>query len=85
MNEDQEKRDEAVREIEDAVEAIYEALDQIKQALKPFPGAYERARSYWMAHIDGALLNRHGWLGGSFISAESTLDELRRDDNENDE
>jgi hypothetical protein len=34
------------------------------------------AERYWLAHIDGALFNRSGVLGGSFITAADTLEEL---------
>lgn len=67
----------AAYDVEDAIDAIYVEMDRIQRALRQFPDVYERARRYWMAHIDGALLNRGGWLGGSFITAESTLNELR--------
>ena len=35
-----------------------------------------------MAHIDGALLNRKGWLGGSFISLGDTLARLEEEEDE---
>lgn len=71
-------------ELEDAIDEIYEQLDRIKRELQKFPAIYERARSYWLAHIDGALLNREGWLGGSFISAASTLEDLQEGEEDSD-
>jgi len=46
------------------------------------PEELERAEVYWMAHIDGALLNRKGWLGGSFISLGDTLARLEEEEDE---
>jgi hypothetical protein len=73
------KAQNAVIEIEEAVQEMYECLSRIEQALKPFPSTYERARTYWLAHIDGALENRGGWCGGSFIDLNETLSELMED------
>jgi hypothetical protein len=73
---------EAADRIREQTDIIYEALDGIKRVLKEFPGAYERAERYWLAHIDGALENRGGWLGGSMISAEDTIRELEESEDE---
>lgn len=37
---------------------------------------YERARSYWLAHIETALTNDHGYLGGSMVTMQDTIQEL---------
>ena len=56
---------------------IYERLDDMEYILEEVaPEELERAKVYWMAHIDGALLNIKGWAGGSFISLQDTLDAL---------
>ena len=69
----------AVDELRDLAEQIYEALDQMKEILeKVAPGEVERAKQYWLAHIDGALENRGGWVGGSFISFEDTIENLEK-------
>lgn len=70
-----------MHEIEENIEAIYEALDNIERLLRmgvtdEVAGIYDRAKSYWLAHVDSALLNRGGYLGGSMISAADTLQEL---------
>lgn len=77
-------KDEARLRIMAAIDAIYDALAEIRDALREAgaEGALDRARHYWMAHIDGALQNRGGWLGGSFITAEDTLKELEEDEEE---
>jgi len=49
------------------------------------PEELERAKLYWMAHIDGALLSHQGWLGGSFISLEDTLEALEEEEFEEEE
>jgi len=64
-------------EIEYLIEEIYERLDCIRELLWEVDDSLaNRAESYWLAHIDGALLNRSG-VGGSFITAADTLEELK--------
>jgi len=70
-----------MHEIEENIEAIYEALGNIERLLRmgvtdEVAGIYDRAKSYWLAHVDSALLNRGGYLGGSMVSAADTLQEL---------
>jgi hypothetical protein len=63
-------------EIEYLIEEIYERLDCIRELLWEVDDSLaDRAERYWLAHIDGALLNRSG-LGGSLITAADTLEEL---------
>lgn len=70
-------------EIEEQIQCIYDALDIIRDELRRAGGGVQaRANAYWLAHIDGALLNRGGYLGGSFVSAADTLEELREDEDE---
>lgn len=67
----------AADELMEQVEVIYEALYRMKQALREIaPRALDRAEAYWMAHIDEALENRGGYMGGSMISFQDTIDEL---------
>jgi len=74
---------EAVDRLRELAEEMYEAMDEMKQILSEVaPGELERARSYWMAHIDGALENREGWLGGSMISFEDTVNAVEEMDEE---
>jgi len=64
-------------EIEYLIEEIYERLDCIRELLWEVDDSLaNRAESYWLAHIDGALLNRSG-VGGSLITAADTLEELK--------
>jgi hypothetical protein len=43
----------------------------------------ERAKGYWIAHIRCALDKEHGYLGGSMVTMQDTIDALRG--NEEDE
>ena len=73
----QENKIAVAAEIECLIEEIYERLDCIRELLWEVDGSLaNRAESYWLAHIDGALLNRSG-VGGSFITAADTLEELK--------
>lgn len=72
----QENRIAVAAEIEYLIEEIYERLDCIRELLREVDDSLaDRAERYWLAHIDGALLNRSG-VGGSFITAADTLEEL---------
>jgi hypothetical protein len=42
-----------------------------------------RAKMYWLGHIDGALFNRGEIVGRSFVSAEDTIEELNNFAEEN--
>ena len=68
---------EAIERLEELKETIYEAMDEMEDILREVaPEELERARSYWMAHIDGALENRGAWLGGSMVSYVGTIEAL---------
>ena len=77
---------EAAERLWEIAEEIYDKLDEVENILKEVaPEELERAKLYWMAHIDGALLSRQGWLGGSFISLEDTLEALEEEEFEDEE
>ena len=68
---------EAALRLWELADEIYERLDDMEYILEEVaPEELERAKVYWMAHIDGALLNVKGWARGSFISLQDTLDAL---------
>ena len=74
-------RVEAARRLKELAEEIYDTLAEMEDILEEVaPEELERAEVYWMAHIDGALLSRKGWLGGSVISLEDTLIALEEDE-----
>jgi len=79
-------RTEAAERLREIADEIYDNLDEMKDILREVaPEELERARLYWMAHIDGALLNIKGWVGGSFISLEDTLEALEEEEIEDEE
>ena len=68
----------AAYEIEELAEGMYELLEQMKNILQEVaPEELYQAENYWMSHIDGALFNRTGLMGGSFVSAQDTLNSLK--------
>ncbi len=76
---------EAIERLEELKDVIYEALDEMGEILREVaPSEYRRAERYWLAHIDGALENRGGWLGGSFISFADTLTAIEEKEDEED-
>jgi len=72
---------EAIERLEELKETIYEALNEMGEILREVaPDVYAMSKSYWMAHIDGALENRGNWLGEaslvSYIDTILALEEL---------
>ena len=74
-------RKEAAWRLEELAYEIYDKLDEMKDILGAVaPEELGRAEIYWMAHIDGALLNQGGCLGGSFVSLGDTLTSLEEEE-----
>lgn len=68
---------EAVDRLLELADQIYELLYEMEDILQEVaPEQLQLAKSYWLAHIDGALENRYRYIGGSFISFEDTLRNL---------
>ena len=75
-------RKKAVKELRALAYEIYEKLEEMEDILKEVaPEELERAKAYWMAHIDGALLNLNK-AGGSLINLEDTLTILEEEEEE---
>jgi hypothetical protein len=69
---------EALKTIEEARDEILESLEKAERALRRLGGMpYARAQSYWIAHIETAVKKDHGYIGGSMITMDDTLEELR--------
>jgi len=74
-------RREAAEELRALAYEIYDTLREMEDILREVaPEELERAEAYWMAHIDGALLNLKRWMGGSLISLEDTLTALEEEE-----
>ena len=72
-------------EIADELEEIQgHMLDLLGEAENLVSGTdeYDRARSYWIAHITTALTDDHGYLGGSMANMQQTIDALREGDDD---
>ena len=72
------------------LEYIQEQMqDLLGQAANIVSGTSEAssAQAYWLAHIETALSNDHGYLGGSMTTMQDTIDALRQgsDDEEDEE
>lgn len=71
----------AIGRLEELKETLYEVLNEMEEVLRGVaPEVYAMSKSYWLAHIDGALENRGNWLGEaslvSYIDAILALEEL---------
>jgi hypothetical protein len=71
----------AALRLEELAEDIYDKLEKIREVLMDTnERVYEQADAYWLAHIDGALLNKGGYLGGSMVSLKDTLLRLEEEE-----
>ena len=78
-------RQEIVDELGEIQTQILELVEQARALLRrnELQGALMRAESYWIAHVTTAISNNHGYLGGSTVSLQDTIDEIK--DGEDDE
>ena len=76
------------------VEELLQIRDDIKskisraQTLIKETGDYShlhQAKSYWIAHILGALDDDHDWLSGSFVTMYDSITEIAGDETEEEE
>ena len=77
-----------VMKLEMLQEAMLELLGVAREILGGMEGnamAYERADAYWLAHIEMALKKETMYLGGSMMTMEDTIEEVRGGGNEEDE
>ena len=85
MNTTTRDRQEIVDELGEIQSQILELVEQARALLRrnELQGALMRAESYWIAHVTTAISNNHGYLGGSTVSLQDTIDEIK--DAEDDE
>jgi uncharacterized membrane protein YdfJ with MMPL/SSD domain len=79
-------RQEIVDELGEIQSQILELVEQARALLRrnELQGALMRAESYWIAHVTTAVSNNHGYLGGSTVSLQDTIDEIKdAEDDEN--
>lgn len=70
-------RNEDAQRFEEIMDQILELSQEAYQIARAH-GEGERARSYWVAHIAGAVDRRNsGYMGGSMTDMADTLRELR--------
>lgn len=75
------------RQLEDLQQDMLSNLSEMKSLLRSVDDKmiYERARQYWLAHIELALTKDTMWLGGSMVNCDDTLQELNADPEEYDD
>lgn len=72
-------------EIKDEIKTLLEEAKQIIRYKSSNSITWERARSYWYAHIMMALDKEHDYLGGSMFTMEDTINELEEVDEDDEE
>ena len=75
-------RQEIVDELGEIQSQILELVDQARALLRlnEYQGALMRAEAYWIAHVTTAISNNHGYLGGSTVSLQDTIEEIENDE-----
>lgn len=69
---------EMAKEMLEIQQEMLELLERARQRLKDAPGlTRKRAESYWLAHATVALTNQHDYLGGSMVTMEDTICEIK--------
>jgi hypothetical protein len=79
MNTTTRDRQEIVDELGEIQSQILELVEQARALLRnnEYQGALARAESYWIAHVTTAISNNHGYLCGSTVSLQDTIDEIK--------
>ena len=75
-------RQEIVDELGEIQSQILELVEQTRALLRRngLQGALMRAESYWIAQVISAISNNHGYLGGSTVSLQDTIEEIENDE-----
>jgi hypothetical protein len=54
-----------------------ELIDELTEIQAEILDALLRAKSYWLAHAKMAITRQHEYLGGSMVTMEDTIEEIR--------
>lgn len=67
-----------IDELRDIQAELLDAVQRAEHLLRQsdFDGARLRAEAYWIPHIVCALSHDHGYLGGSMVTLEDTINEI---------
>ena len=67
-----------IDELRDIQSELLDAVQRAEYLLRQsgFDGARLRAEAYWIPHIVCALSRDHGYLGGSMVTLEDTIQEI---------
>ena len=76
-----------IDELRDIQSELLDAVQRAEYLLRQsgFDGARLRAEAYWIPHIVCALSRDHGYLGGSMVTMEDTIQEIAEALGEEDE
>lgn len=76
-----------IDELRDIQAELLDAVQRAEHLLRQsdFDGARLRAEAYWIPHIVCALSRDHGYLGGSMVTLEDTINEIAEHVGEGDE
>ena len=74
----------AAMKLQDLRDEMLEKLDEMESLVREagVGMTYDRAKSYWIPHVKMALTKDHGYLGGSMVDCEDTINEMYEDEEE---
>jgi hypothetical protein len=76
-------KQEAIQRLREIQEEISNLVSEAKDIIcEVAPGEYERAQRYWAAQIESALSKSYGWMGGSFVDMDSSIEAIENGDGE---
>jgi hypothetical protein len=73
---DPKELNERADELEEIKNQIMELIEQARRQVDGTPEE-NRAKSYWLAHIEMALTKESRYLGSSMVTMECTINDLR--------
>ena len=70
------QRQEAIDRLREIQSEMEELLIEALQCIREAGGSTAQAEAYWKAHIVCAIRNDHGYLGGSMVTLQDTIEDL---------
>ena len=75
----------AIDRLREIQEEIEELVGEAMKCIRTAGGSTAQADVYWKPHIIGALRNDHGYLGGSMVTMQDTIEELESQGDDDEE
>jgi hypothetical protein len=77
LREHNDENEDIAYRLEELQEQMLELLGEADGILQG-TSEHSAAQAYWLAHVETALTNDHGYLGGSMTTMQDTIDAIRQ-------